>query len=109
MKKLNESKENFPYGKYAADITAIFELNYFVHNATQIVNDFNHYGHCVIQDRENAYGLMFKDNSGDENDIYMKAHVYRWPQYRMIRGGVTFWPGSKNFADELVKAIADVK
>ena len=78
-------------------------------NATEIVHDFNTYGSCVLQDKDKAYGLLFKDQSGDENDIYMKAYVYRWPQYGMLRGGVTFWPGSKNFAEELKKAIPQVK
>ena len=52
---------------------------------------------------------MFKDTSGDENDIYMKAHVYRWPQYGLINGGKTFYPGSKNFGEELKEAIKFVR
>lgn len=108
-KTLAESMEDFPFQKYGDYIRLIFNLNYFLKNATQIVNDFNTYGACVIQDDDKAYGLMFKDNSGDDNDIYMKAHVYRWPQSGVINGGVTFFTGSKNFAEELQKALPKVR
>lgn len=111
--KLKESVSEFPFANYLdengeAKFNIIFDLQYFIKNATQIINDFHHYGNCVLQDQNKAYGLMFKDTSGDENDIYMKAHVYRWPQYGLIRGGVTFYPGSKNFGEELDKALAKV-
>ena len=113
-KKLNESAANFPFANYLdgdgeAAFNIIFDLDYFISNATKIVNDFNHYGNCVLQDKNKAYGLMFKDTSGDENDIYMKAHVYRWPQYGLINGGKTFYPGSKNFGEELKEAIKFVR
>lgn len=113
MKKLSESISNFPFSNYMdrngeAAFNIIFNLEYFIKNATKIVNDFHHYGNCVLQDKQKAYGLMFKDTSGDENDIYMKAHVYRWPQEGLIRGGVTFYPGSKNFGQELYKVLPDV-
>ncbi len=112
--KLNESAANFPFANYLdgdgeAAFNLIFNLDYFIKNATQIVNDFHHYGNCVLQDKTKAYGLMFKDTSGDENDIYMKAHVYRWPQYGVINGGKTFYPGSKNFGEELKEAIKFVR
>ena len=115
MKKtLKESISDFPFNNYMegngeAAFRLVFDLQYFIKNATKIVNDFNTYGNCVLQDNEKAYGLLFKDNSGDENDVYMKAYVYRWPQYGILRGGVTFYPGSKNFGEELSKAIPNVR
>ena len=109
MKTLKELVEGFPFAKYSKAINVIFGLDYFIQNATQIVNDFNTYGHCVLQDNEKAYGLMFKDNSGDENDIYMKCHVYSWPQYGVIHGGKTFFCGTKNFGESLKEAIKEVR
>lgn len=115
MKKtLGESAASFPFSNYLdrngeAKFNIIFNLDFFIKNAKQIIDDFHHYGNCVLQDKEKVYGLMFKDTSGDENDIYMKAHVYRWPQYGLIRGGVTFYPGSKNFGEELYKVLPNVR
>ena len=106
MKTLKESVEGFPAKKYANAIQYVFDLDYFIQNATEIVNDFKAYGSCVLSDKDKAYGLMFKDTRADDNDIYMKAHVYpNWPQFGAIYGGVSFWTGSKNFGEELKKAI----
>lgn len=113
-KKLNESVANFPFENYLdgdgeAAFNIIFNLDYFIRNAKKIIDDFRYYGNCVLQDKNKAYGLLFKDNSGDEEDVYMKAHVYRWPQYGVINGGKTFYPGTKNFGEELKKAIPYVR
>ena len=108
-KKLKESIESFPAQNYVNYIKFVFDLNYFIKNASQIIGDFNTYGSCVLQDKDKAYGLMFKDTSGDENDIYMKACVYRWPQDGVIQGSVTFYPGQKNFGEELAKAVSKVR
>ena len=109
-----ESMEQFPLNKYVdefgfLEFGFVFSLDYFLSRATEIVKDCGYYGYIVLSDKGNAYGLLIKDTGADDNDVYMKAHVYRWPQYGMIRGGVSFWPGTKNFAEQLKEAIAKVK
>lgn len=106
--------EDFPLQKYTDEygflqFSFVFDMKLFLQRATEIVKDFGYYGNCVLKDKNNVYGLMFKDQSGDNNDVYMKAHVYRWPQDGIIQGGVSFWPGSKNFAEQLVEAIKKVR
>lgn len=112
-KQTNEAAEMFPLSKYAdklgfLNFNFVFDLQYFLANATEIAKDYKYYGSCVLQDGDKAYGLLFKDQSSDEHDVYMKAYVYRWPQDGILHGGVTFWPGSKNFAEELKKALPQV-
>ena len=114
MKQVKEAAETFPINKYAdrqgfLTVTLVFDLQFFLSKATEIVSDYKYYGSCVLQDGDKAYGLLFKDKSGDDNDVYMKAHVYRWPQDGILHGGVTFWPGSKNFAEKLKEAIPGVR
>lgn len=113
MKQLKEATETFPINKYVDNqgyltVQLVFGLQYFLANTAEIVKDYKYYGSCILQDGDKAYGLLFKDNSGDEHDVYMKAYVYRWPQDGILHGGVTFWPGSKNFAEELKKALPQV-
>ena len=106
--------EQFPLSKYVdefgfLEFGFVFSLEYFLKRATEIVKDCNYYGYLVLSDKDKAYGLMIKDTGSDDNDVYMKAHVYNWPQYGLITGGVSFWPGSKNFAEELKKAISQLR
>lgn len=114
MKKHLKESEIFPLSKYAdkfgfLNFSFVFDLEYFLANASEIVKDYHYYGNCVLQDGNKAYGLLFKDKDGDDNDIYMKAYVYRWPQDGILHGGATFWPGSKNFSEELKKAILEIR
>ena len=115
MKKLvKEAAETFPINKYIGrqgflTVNLVFDLQFFLSKATEIVSDYKYYGSCVLQDGDKAYGLLFKDNSSDDNDVYMKAYVYRWPQDGILHGGATFWPGSKNFAEQLVESIKKVR
>lgn len=113
-KNISETAETFPINKYVdkqgfLTVNLVFSLQFFIDHAAQIVTDYRYYGSCVLQDGDKAYGLLFKDTSGDENDVYMKAYVYRWPQDGILHGGATFWPGTKNFGEQLVDAIKKVR
>ena len=112
--QVKEAVETFPINKYTdkqgfLTVTLVFDLQFFLSKATEIVSDYKYYGSCVLQDGNKAYGLLFKDTSGDEHYVYMKASVYRWPQDGILHGGVTFWPDSKNFAEQLVESIKKVR
>jgi hypothetical protein len=92
IKESQMSSANF--AKYAEAAELIFSLNWFVSNWKSIVKDFGYVGSCVLQDWKNnkLYGLMFKDQGGDENgNFYLKCHIYSYPQNDLIRGGNTFF------------------
>jgi hypothetical protein len=91
IKESQMSSANF--AKYAEAAELIFSFEYFVANWKNITKDFGYVGSCVLQDWKNnkLYGLMFKDQGGDEHgNIYLKCHIYSYPQNDLIRGGNTF-------------------
>lgn len=113
IKESQMSSANF--AKYAEAAELIFSLEYFVANCKTIIKDFGYVGSCVLQDWKNnkLYGLMFKDQGGDEQgNVYLKCHIYRYPQDGLIQGGNTFSISTSdkfNFKQAIDEAISKVR
>lgn len=113
IKESQMSSANF--AKYSEAAELIFSLNWFVSNWKNIVKDFGYVGSCVLQDWKSnkLYGLMFKDQGGDENgNFYLKCHIYSYPQDGLIQGGNTFSISTSdkfNFKQAIDEAISKVR
>jgi hypothetical protein len=113
IKESQMSSANF--AKYAEAAELIFSIEYFVANWKTIIKDFGYVGSCVLQDWKNnkLYGLMFKEQGGDENgNSYLKCHIYNYPQNDIIHGGNTFFISTSdkfNFKQAIDEAILKVR
>jgi hypothetical protein len=103
------------FAKYAEAAELIFSIEYFISNWKTIVKDFGYVGSCVLQDWKNnkLYGLLFKSQSGDDQgNVYLKCHIYRYPQDGLIQGGNTFFVSTSNnfnFKQAIDEAISKVR
>ena len=96
---------------YIENFQLVIPLDYFIENGEKIVSDFGYYGSIVLIDKsDNLYGLFFKDKGiGSNGAMYMKCHVYRWPQSGVIHGGVSFFSDAENIGVETKAAVQQVR
>ena len=114
IKESKMSRANF--AKYAETAELLFTAEQFIRNWKNIVKDFGYVGQCIIYDwsvNNKLYGLMFKDQGGDEQgNAQLKCHIYSFPQTGIIKGGTTFFVSMSDefdFSKAFDEAVAKVR